>query len=100
VFDDPEAGLVQEPFVQGVPEMIDHLVAEIPNARQGFRLLFSATPFPGYQRTLTWIREEYGGQWYSADQPPLEGWLCPALFRYFDQAPERIYVKAEAKQAS
>ena len=26
-----------------------------------------------------------------------EGWLCPALFRYFDEAPEEIYVKAEAK---
>jgi hypothetical protein len=27
----------------------------------------------------------------------MEGWLCPALFRYFDEAPEEIYVKAEAK---
>jgi hypothetical protein len=52
VFDDPVAGLVQEPFVSGVPEMIDDLVAEIPQARQGFRLLFSAQPFPGFQRKL------------------------------------------------
>lgn len=48
VFDDPAVVLLQEPFVAGVPEMIDSLVAEIPNARDGFRLLFSASPFPGY----------------------------------------------------
>lgn len=45
VFDDPRVGLVQEPFVSGVPEMIDFLVKDIPNARSGFRLLFSASPF-------------------------------------------------------
>ena len=95
VFDDPAAGLVQEPFVSGVPEMIDDLVAEIPQARQGFRLLFSAQPFPGFQRKLEWVREEWGGNWYRADQPPSEGWLCPALFRYFEQAPAELYVKAE-----
>jgi hypothetical protein len=42
VFDDPATGLTREPFVEGVPEMIDHLVADIPDARAGFRLLFSA----------------------------------------------------------
>ena len=40
VFDDPSTDLVQEPFVSGVPEMINDLVADIPNARQGFRMLF------------------------------------------------------------
>ena len=37
LFDDPATDLVQEPFVSGVPEMIDDLVADIPDARQGFR---------------------------------------------------------------
>jgi hypothetical protein len=98
VFDDPGAGLHQEPFISGVPDMIDHLVQDIPNARAGFRLLFSAAPFPGYQRQLTWQREEDGGNWYASDDPPMEGWLCPALFRYFDKAPAELYVKAEAKR--
>ena len=89
VFDDPATGLEEEPFVSGVPEMIDDLVAEIPNARQGFRLLFSADPFPGFQRRLEWVREEMGGNWYQADQPKCEGWLCPALFRYFEQVARR-----------
>jgi len=26
----------------------------------------------------------------------MEGWLCPALFKYFEKAPKEIYVKAEA----
>lgn len=95
VFDDPRRGLVQEPFVSGVPEMINELVQDIPDARQGFRMLFSTAPFPGWQRRLTWVREELGGNWYRSDDPPREGWLCPALFRYFAEAPRELYVKAE-----
>ena len=52
VFDDPTTDLVREPFVSGVPEMIDDLVKEISNARSGFRMLFSAEPLPGFQRRL------------------------------------------------
>lgn len=97
VFDDPATDLKQEPFVEGVPEMIDHLVTEIPNAKAGFRLLFSLSAFPAYQQKLNRVRQEYNGWWYATDDPPMEGWLCPALFRYFDEAPQEIYVKAEAK---
>jgi hypothetical protein len=39
-------------------------VKDIPDAQKGFRLLFSATPFPGYSLKLEWAREEYGGNWY------------------------------------
>ena len=96
VFDDPDAGLAREPFVMGIPEMINDLVQEIPNARQGFRLLFSPSPFPGFQRRVEWVREDMNGNWYRADEPPMEGWLCPALFKYFEQAPSELYVKAES----
>lgn len=95
VFDDPTTDLVQEPFVSGVPERIDDLVKDIPDARQGFRLLFSLAPFPGFQRKLEWIREDFAGNWYRTEQPPMEGWLCPALFKYFEAAPKDLYVKAE-----
>jgi hypothetical protein len=98
VFDDPATDLKQEPFIEGIPEMIDDLVANIPKARSGFRLLFSAAPFPGYQRKLTRLRQELGGWWYASDEPEAEGWLCPALFRYFEEAPAEIYVKAEARR--
>ena len=35
VFDDPDVGLVREPFVAGMPEIIDHVVRDIPNASVG-----------------------------------------------------------------
>src|SRR5262245_50286753 len=97
VFYDPRVGLVREPFVAGIDVMIDKLVAEIPDAQKGFRLLFSSTPFPGYTLTLEWRREEYGGNWYYSPQFDMEGWLCPALFKYFPKAPSALYARAEAK---
>jgi hypothetical protein len=61
----------------------------------GFRLLFASEPFPGYQVKLEKVREEYEGVWYRwADNG--EGWLCPALFLYFPEAPTCLYAKAEA----
>lgn len=98
VFDDLSARLVREPFVAGVPEMIDVLVKDIPGATNGFRLLFSAQPFPGYQKKLTWLRGDMGGNYYKMADPPMEGWICPAMFRYYLTAPKDLYVKAEPKR--
>jgi hypothetical protein len=93
VFDDPAVGLVKEPFVAGVPEMIEHALRDVPGRRDAFVAVFSASPFPGAQVTLERTREEGGGNWYRWTQTGQEGWLCPALFRYFEQAPERLYVQ-------
>ncbi|MCA9261948.1 MAG: hypothetical protein KDA61_22175, partial [Planctomycetales bacterium] len=96
VFDDASAGLVKEPFVGGVPEMIDLLVADIPHAEKGFRLIFSAQAFPGFQKRLDWLRGDSLGNFYALDDPPLEGWICPALFKYYAEPPKHLYVRAEA----
>ena len=95
VFDDQRVNLVKEPFVAGIPEMINHITKDIPNAKNGFRLLFSASPFPGYQLRVKWVRQEKGGNWYYSEELKKEGWLCPALFKYYKKAPKEIYVKAE-----
>jgi hypothetical protein len=102
VFDDPRVGLKAEPFVSGTPELIDRLVADaqIENADTGFRLLFSLRPFPGCQTKMVWRRREAGGNWYYSEKYKTEGWLCPALFKYFNRAPKEIYVKAEAQKSS
>jgi hypothetical protein len=97
VFDDPRVGLAQEPFVAGADTMIDRVVAEIPDAENGFTLIFSITPFPGFQHRLDWRREEDGGNWYYSKQLDLEGWLCPALFRYFPEAPKQLYVQIKSR---
>ena len=96
VFDDPRVGLHREPFVSGIPQMIDTLVANVPNAGTGFRLLFSSEPFPGFQVELVRLRSEYGGTWYRWEGRNTQGWLCPALFKYFPSAPSRLYARAEA----
>ncbi len=96
VFDDPEVNLKREPFVAGVPEMIDVLVKEIPDSKDVFRLLFSAMPFPGHQKRLTWLRGDSGGNNYELDDPPIEGWICPAMFRNYRSPPPALYVIAEA----
>jgi hypothetical protein len=95
VFDDESRGLNREPFVAGIPKMINELVKGMPHARDGFRLLFSSAPFPGYQQELIRVGEEYEGYWYRSRDRSQEGWLCPALLRYFETAPEKIYVGAE-----
>jgi len=96
-FDDPKVGLVREPFVAGADAILDKMVEGIPDAESGVTVLFSARPFPGYQHELVWRREEMGGNWYVHPKLDMEGWLCPALFKYFDRAPERIYAQVKPK---
>jgi hypothetical protein len=98
VFDEPRVGLHREPFVAGITEMIDRLVAAMPGAAQGFRLSFAAFPFEGYQASLSWERADpVEGHWYRADDHGDEGWLCPALFCFFPAPPPKIYIRAEPK---
>lgn len=100
VFDDPKVGLVQEPFVAGADVVMDRLVENVPGAEKGFTLLFSARPFPGHQTVFDWRRDEHGGNWYYSPAHGLEGWLCPALFKYFEQAPNRLYVQVKARSVA
>ena len=79
--------------------MIDCLVKDIPDAREGFMLLFSSRPFAGYQVELNRIAEEDGGCLYRGNNHSAEAWLSPALFAYFETAPESLYMKAEPQRA-
>ena len=97
VFDDDRVGLVKEPFVAGADTIIDRMVANIPDAASGFTLVFSANPFPGHQAVFEWLREESGGNWYYSPDLDLEGWLCPALFEYFEAAPKKLYADFRPK---
>ena len=65
-------------------------------ASTDFNITFSPTPFPGYHAKADWVSEESGGNWYRAEidgEEALTGWLCPALLKYFPEAPKTIYVK-------
>jgi hypothetical protein len=99
MFDDEATGLREEPFIAGIPEIIEFTTAkaEIKNPESGFTLMFSATPYPGHQAILrlTHKPEEFGGNWYRLEGTELDGWLCPALFKYFDIAPETIFCSVQ-----
>jgi hypothetical protein len=99
VFDDPRVGLTQEPFVGGADTMIDRVTSHLPDADRGFVMVFSALPFPGHQFRLEWRRKESSGNVYYSPDLHAEGWLCPALLRYFEQPPPQIYVQVKGKTA-
>jgi hypothetical protein len=97
VFDDERVGLTREPFVAGADTILDVLTANLPQAEHGVRLVFSAAPFPGYTARFVLERSEYGGSWYRWPEKGMEGWLCPALFKYFDKAPPELFVSVSPK---
>ncbi len=94
VFDDPARGLKQEAFVSGADDWMDRMTADIPGAERGFTLVFSGEPFPG-ARKIDFRRRDMGGAWYWDPELEMEGWLCSALFRYFDAPPQTIYAQVK-----
>jgi hypothetical protein len=95
VFDDATVGLVKEPFVGGADTMIDVATSHIPDAEKGFLALFSANYFPSAQIVLEWQTADGGGNVYHWMDKNLEGWLCPALLRYFSEPPEKLYIQVK-----
>jgi hypothetical protein len=91
VFDDPETGLVKEPFILGSGEILDLF----NQGRNKLRVLFSDTNYFQESRTIILKRlaEENGGCWYQETTSGSKGWLCPQLFKYFDLPPKQIYVQ-------
>ncbi len=107
-FDDEPRGITREPFVAGMPAIIDAMLrgqgheAELV---QSFEAQFSAAEFAGAPYVLHRSDQEFGGYWYRFDGATATpncvsetqedsdyGWLCPALFHFFDEAPDAIYV--------
>ena len=73
------------------------MVTDILDAERGFTLIFSGAPFPGHRYRLDWQREEGGGNWYYSADLDMEGWLCPALFKYFSDTPKTLYAQIKAR---
>ena len=107
VFDDPSVGLEREAFVAGADTLLDIVTEDIPNAGDGIVVLFSAGKFPSYNVLLKWKHGDEDGNFYSCfrdnEQPvathnscePLEAWLCPALFKYYEDAPKELYLQVK-----
>tara|TARA_B100000131_G_scaffold323266_2_gene381185 strand:- start:14084 stop:14635 length:552 start_codon:yes stop_codon:yes gene_type:complete len=99
VFDDPSVDLEREAFVAGADTLLDMLTHKIPDAEDGVLVLFSGSPFPDYQVHLHWDCEEMGGNVYQTIGDKQVGshelWLCPALLKYYQQAPKDIYLQVK-----
>jgi hypothetical protein len=95
VYDDSDVGVFGEPFVLGADTMLSHLrEAQVGPERDPFRIVFSASPFPGALETRR-LFEEDDGVWHEADLhgQVLKGWLCNHVFDYFETAPPTVYVR-------
>ena len=88
VFDDYHKGLKREAFVGGSNDIIEHFA----EGKNTVILLFSAEWFPKTFK-FTWVKEEHGGNWYYNEVMDMKGWLCPALLKYFDEAPKELYIQ-------
>jgi hypothetical protein len=94
VFDDPGTGLKAEAFVAGIPEMMNLAITEWNIPDDKLVCHFSAGKIPGKNVVhLQWISEEHGGNWYVWEEKELVGWFCPALFKYFPEAPKNLYIQ-------
>ena len=92
VFDDEARGLKQEVFVSDTTMAID-LMRAVQEVGSEFELVFSADPFRGHQYCVNRKASEYGGTVYEQRDLEIEGWLCPALLRYFPEPPEHLYLQ-------
>jgi len=101
VFDDPSRGLRGEALVAGMPEIIGAACAAfgVVNPDKGFTVVFSKDAFPDEQFALDWVAGDRTGNTYQLKlegmETPLLGWLCPALFKYFEEAPKQIHVQVK-----
>jgi hypothetical protein len=94
VFDDDRFGLSREPFVFGADSVISSLAAMELGRVERFTLLFGSVPMPNchvFKCRSENPDKESGAEYYWPEQRA-HFWLCPALYHYFDQLPEKIYV--------
>jgi len=98
-FDDAQKGLLREAFVAGADDLLELAATRIgipsTDFHRGITVLFSASAFPGAQVCVKRTREELGGNWYYSPDFQFEGWLCPALFKYFETAPDEIHFQVK-----
>jgi hypothetical protein len=101
VFQDPNSG-AQRLFVMGGDYIVGYAARRLmPDARKGFRLLFSDQPFEGSEcARLTEL--QFGGASYLVDTPdalalynePIEGWFCEPILAWFNHFPEKLHFQA------
>lgn len=94
-FTDLNRDLKDEPFVCGMPEIIDYFIENFSDpAKETHRIIFAAQNFPYSHGKLIKGEMELGGAWYSYKNS-MKGWLCPATLKFFKEHPDELYLKFE-----
>lgn len=91
VFDDSGKGLVKEALVAGIDIMLDMMCKKL--GTEDIVAVFSDKFFPTANLRIDHVRPDIVGNWYKSLELGIEGWLCPALFKYFPTAPDKIYIE-------
>lgn len=89
-FDDEDLGIVGEPFVGEINDMIDACL----EGYQECTILCSQFPIPNYNISLT-RRDDLGQGMYQMDGTEVVGWLCPCFLSYFPHYVEKVYAKID-----
>ena len=94
-FTDLSKGLKDEPFVCGIPEIIDFFIENFSDpTKETHRIIFSARNFPYAHGKLVKTEMDEGGAWYRYENS-MKGWLCPATLEFFEEHPAELYVRFE-----
>lgn len=91
VFDDKDKGLEKEALIEGIDLLLDRASPD----RKPLSVAFSNKSFGRcYDHILDFVTgDRIKGCIYMDRTTGLNGWLCPSLFKYFDEAPKTIYIK-------
>lgn len=105
-FSDEQRELLHEPFVLGIPEIINKVIKDKYDCVKNisYRVTFSSNPFPSCVFYLLQHEPECNGYWYSLQKAndlvkhkdkTLCGWLCPATLKFFPFFPPEIFIGIE-----
>ncbi|NJL99974.1 MAG: hypothetical protein HC924_14765 [Synechococcaceae cyanobacterium SM2_3_2] len=95
MFDDESIGIYREPFVEGMSEILDE-VAQSYGKTDSMTVEFGEY-LDRWEYSLELIREERQGARYYSPELDMEGWLCPVIHQYFDEVPDKIYMRVVEK---
>ena len=98
VFDDAEKNLQKEALIEGIDDMLDYMVKEKGLKERKLGVAFSNTEIQNHDVLLELIEPadpngRINGNMYRWTKNQINGWLCPSLYKYFEEAPKKLYMK-------
>ena len=92
-FTDEDRKIIAEPFLSDASAIINTLADQVDPGAVDCVIEFSGTSFCEETTELSRKSLECGGVWYESKTLNMKGWLCPVFYKYFESAPDKLYVK-------